>query len=735
LAVLIHPANAAALNAALPAPARQIQYVAIDRAAIEGKGSPFWSTGMPARFELPTPDGRAVTVAVDASEMLGANRFSSNGHVEGAPNSRVTLAYNDGFLSGSIETGEHTYALRPADEHATQLYEVDAALIPVCGGFRTPDVAKSVAAAVAQQLRGADAAPSGSTTPTTGTPPTAASANQPAEVHLLMLYTQEVKKTLSGAPRVAALQSEFDSAVRNVNSELAASQVSARVKLVKIAETSYADTGVSQPDYQNNALDALQSATDGKMDEIHALRDQVGADVVVLVLNGSDSVSSGLSFILARPSVVDMNYDVINPRYAFAVVQYAYVNASDVLPHELGHVFGCAHARGDPGTSDNAGGAYSYSWGYRFFGADGRQYHDIMAYQPGTGLGYYSNPNVKASSPANRPVGVAPGEPGEADCALTIEKTAYEVASYRLQAQSAPVGTLINVSTRAFVGTGDQVLIGGFIIDGSQPKRVLVRAAGPALTSYGVTNVLANPKIDLYSGSSVTASNDDWGTQAGGGSASAVSSAANQVGAFPFATGSADAAMLVSLQPGAYTAIVSGVGSTTGGSLVEVYDVDQSDNKIVNLSTRGFADKGKEMFGGFVVKGSAGTTKRILIRVLGPTLGRAPFNVSGAMSDPILSVYNGAGDLMLKNDDWSSGTTSGTVGTVPDFSPSVKYYSEQQISATGYAPSNRREPCVMLDLPPGSYSAVVEPFEDLTRTPPQAAQGGVATVEVYEIAP
>jgi hypothetical protein len=99
------------------------------------------------------------------------------------------------------------------------------------------------------------------------------------------------------------------------------------------------------------------------------------------------------------------------------------------------------------------------------------------------------------------------------------------------------------------------------------------------------------------------------------------------------------------------------------------------------------------------------------------------------MDDPYLEIYNSAGDLVMKNDDWSTGSTR-VNGVVDDFLPTVTYYSEQQIYATGYAPGNRREPSVMADLAPGSYTAIVQPFESL---PDQPAKPGVAIVEVYEI--
>lgn len=147
-------------------------------------------------------------------------------------------------------------------------------------------------------------------------------------------------------------------------------------------------------------------------------------------------------------------------------------------------------------------------------------------------------------------------------------------------ADAAAPARAINISTRGAVGTGDGVLVAGFIIGGTEPKRVLIRGAGPALTPYGVTGALANPQLSIYAADkTLIAQNNDWGTPvpvAGGPAptpAADVAAAASSCGAFAFASGSADAAVVVTLAPGAYSAIVSGVGETTGTALAEVYEL------------------------------------------------------------------------------------------------------------------------------------------------------------------
>lgn len=729
---IVQPANAPALDAALPAPTRAIHYVRLNEDLVAGKQSPFWQAPGLGRVEVPLPDGGTLAIVIDDSELLGPARFTSTGRIEGRPGSHAIFAYNEGFLHASIEDPElGTFALRTATEELSQFYQIDPTRLLPCGGERVPvidDFARAQAAA-----RRTRAAALGAGAPIAAAPgPAAADNPQRAEVHVMMVYTPSVLPTLSGTARTAALQSAFDAAIAKVNSTFATSQITARVRLVKIVETPYNELTSASNHVQDDALTALQAGADGrfdgKMDEIHALRDQVGADIVCLALNRADSVSIGLSYVLSTPG------DNTNALFAFSVVQYSSIAGTNVVPHEFGHVFGCAH---DRVNAVGSAGSYPYSYGYTFIGSDGRRYHDIMSYPPGTELGYFSNPNIfaPAPAPANSAGGIAPGQPGETATALTIEENAFEASTYRLQTQAASnPGTLINVATRAYVGTGNQVLIGGFVVNGSAPQKMLLRGSGPALAQFGVGDLLTDPVLTIYSGQTQVAQNNNWSVQAVGSDAASVAAAAAQTGAFPFVPNTTDAALVVTLPPGGYSAILEGAQGATGNGMVEAYQVDRAGAKIVNLSTRGYADAhGREMVGGFSVQGAAGTTKRILIRVLGPTLQRS-FGMSEGMEDPHMEIYNAAGELLMINDDWT--TAARTVARVrDDFQPLVRYYSEQQIFATGLAPSNRREPGVMIDLAPGNYTIIAKPFEKLDDVPPQVAKPGVIILEVYEINP
>src|SRR4051812_47677994 len=219
---------------------------------------------------------------------------------------------------------------------------------------------------------------------------------------------------------------------------------------------------------------------------------------------------------------------------------------------------------------------------------------------------------------------------------------------------SAQVLSVSNLSTRAQVGTGGDILIAGFNVGPGQNKTILIRATGPALSGFGVSGTLADPKLELYSGSTKIAENDNWGTPVGT-AAQVTANSFSTVGAFPLTAGSRDAALLATLAPGSYTAQVSGVGGGTGVALIEVYEVGAVNARLTNISTRAQVGVGGNiLIPGLVISPGQGT-RRLLIRAAGPTL--VPLGVTGALADPTMTVSNGT-TTVATNNDW--GTPSGT---------------------------------------------------------------------------
>ena len=290
---------------------------------------------------------------------------------------------------------------------------------------------------------------------------------------------------------------------------------------------------------------------------------------------------------------------------------------------------------------------------------------------------------------------------------IDLDVIGYDLA----QVQTGPP-RLGNISTRSFVQTGDNVMIGGFIVQGTGPKRVIIRAIGPELTQFGITNALANPTLELHDGTgAVIATNDDWQTTIIGGiiGSSQVSDIQNS-GHAP--TAASESAIIADLAPGNYTAIVRGVNSTTGVALVEVYDLSPAaSSSLGNISTRSLVQTSDNvMIGGFIVQGTG--PKRVIIRAIGPELTQ--FGITNPLANPTLELHNQAGALMASNDDWQT-TVIGGIITSSQVS---------DIQNSGHAPTAASESAIVANLPPGNYTAIVRGVNNTT---------GVALVEVYDL--
>ena len=455
LLAFVQPANADVLTAALRPPASVVRYVRINRELIESKASPFWQPRDTGRLELPLPDGGRTTVVIQSSESLGTDRFTSLGRLEGHPDSRVIFAYNEGFLHAHLEDPDlGEYELRAASEDAEQYYKVDPVLLKSCGGGLKPIVDADALAEVARsRAAAANLLPANPDISFTDRPAEAATVGANVRIDLMMLYTQAVLSTMTGSARVAAIQSACDAGVAQLNADLTRSLAQAQVRLVRIAQTTYSgdELTTDAANWQSTLLTRVSGTTDGFMDEIHALRDQSGADLVCLLQQRFDTVSAGIAWTM---SVGEFDH-ATNPLYGFSVVQYNYMTVEHVFAHEVGHNLGCTH---NPENSSGQG-AFAYSYGYRFTAANGVRYRDIMSYDASPGytfLPYFSTPLV---TPTDRgaSIGSVVGNATSADCARSIDQVSFEVSTFRLQQQApANAGTLYAVSSRAFVGTASE---------------------------------------------------------------------------------------------------------------------------------------------------------------------------------------------------------------------------------------------------------------------------------------
>jgi len=266
-------------------------------------------------------------------------------------------------------------------------------------------------------------------------------------------------------------------------------------------------------------------------------------------------------------------------------------------------------------------------------------------------------------------------------------------ANRLLSGQIVPLGKAANISSRGMVGTGQNVLIAGFIISGNQPKKVIVRALGPTLSTLGVSGALADPTITIVNSSNVVvASNDNWrNTQE------------TEIAASGFAPpNDLESAIIATLAPGSYTAVVSGKNSGTGVALVDLYQLDASTSIFRNLSTRGFVGTGDNVLIGGLIIGN-GEPPVIVLRAIGPTLGS--FGIAQPLQDPTLELRDANGALIAFDNDWKDNTPTG-------------------IKATLLNPTDNRESAIIASLAAGSYTAIVRGKNGTT---------GVALVEAYRL--
>jgi cyclophilin family peptidyl-prolyl cis-trans isomerase len=283
---------------------------------------------------------------------------------------------------------------------------------------------------------------------------------------------------------------------------------------------------------------------------------------------------------------------------------------------------------------------------------------------------------------------------------ITVTATDFDGGTvsqqFTVNVVAAP-GRLVQLSTRMQVGTGDNALIGGFIMQGAASKRLAIRGIGP---SSGLNGALTDPVLELHDSAGVIATNDNWGDAAN----------KQEIIDAGVAPSSPNESVILTTVPSStnnasYTAVVRGANNGAGLGLVEVYDLDSGPGStLLNISTRGQVGADPNaLIAGFFVGGT--DSKQVLVRAIGPSL--TAFGVPGALADPTLELHDGQGALIVSNDDWM-----------------VNNPQKTQIQNSGLAPTNAKESAVLQTLSAGAYTAVV-----------RGANGGtgVGSVEVYQL--
>ena len=256
----------------------------------------------------------------------------------------------------------------------------------------------------------------------------------------------------------------------------------------------------------------------------------------------------------------------------------------------------------------------------------------------------------------------------------------------------------VNLSTRMQVLTADKVGIGGFIITGTAPKRVLVRALGPSLAQFGLSNPLADPTITLNGPPGFAPIvNNDW-----------KSAQQDEIKASGLAPGNdSESALIATLEPGNYTAVLSGTNGGVGVGILELYDLDfEADSKLANISTRAFVGTDDNILIAGFTAGNGNNVDNIIIRGLGPSLGGS--SLGQTLFDPTLEVRDPNGTTLIANDNWGESAEAA------------------EINAAGLAPSASSESAIAITLGPGAYTALLSPSTRPLNNPP-----GIALVEVY----
>ncbi len=459
---------------------------------------------------------------------------------------------------------------------------------------------------------------------------------------------------------------------------------------------------------------------DGRADIIVGPGDGTGSAPAIKVFSGADGTTVLQSFFAFGPGFTggvrvaagdvngDGRADIIagtGPGAAqvtvFSGMNLSVLRNFDAYPGYTGGIYvACGDINGDGLDDIITGTGTGASHVKVFSGSNGSELQSFFAFPSATGGVRVAGTDLNGNGRADIIAATGPGDSSQlrAFDGLTLASLAnlfpygsstagvFPGAIPRFPAQS------LNISTRVNVLNGDNALIGGFIITGNDSKFVIIRGIGP---SSGVPGALADPTLELFSGNTSIATNNNWrDTQ---------ESIIENTGIPP--GNDLEAAIVRFMTPGSYTAVLRGNGGGTGIGLVEAYDLnsDNTNSQLANISTRGLVQTGDNvMIGGIILGGGTGANQ-VLVRALGPSLGQV--GVPNPLADPTLGLYDGQGMLIRFNDDW-------------------RQEQQAEIQATGIPPTNNLESAIIEILPPGNYTAIVAEYHGVT---------GVGLVEVYNL--
>jgi hypothetical protein len=329
---------------------------------------------------------------------------------------------------------------------------------------------------------------------------------------------------------------------------------------------------------------------------------------------------------------------------------------------------------------------------------------------PVTGAGSYSSGSFTVTTPGTyRWITSYSGDVNNNAVTTACDDAGETVVVNPAPTPTPAPGLVGNVSTRLPVGTDDNVLIEGFIVQGpaGSAKKIIVRAIGPSLVPFGITDALANPTLEIHdadNGNAIVATNDDWGVTQVGGLITADQSA--EIAASGLApSNDLESAIIADLAPGSYTAVVRGLGNTVGTGVVDAFDLSASSPaKLANIATRGLIQPGdKLMIAGFIIQNGP---VRAVLRAIGPSL--SAFGITNALADTTLQLRDGNGALVVENDDWKARSDGSS--------------QEAELEATGLQPTNDLEAAFVTTLQPGQYTAQVRGKPETT---------GIGVVQVY----